>query len=183
MTTLGWSCRDHWGHVWRRNRMFLVCLQQTKGNCLPPGTSFFQPNTSTPIGKWWVEVFSRVCWREMLNCSFQGQNIQRWTWTCLSGSWCRQHPPTPVHGRDLQGLQRGGDACRAWERKSTPSLQLPATVPWNNTAAQEGLVFCFFSREIRSYFYTLVTAFGLSVKRGRFHSKCFGWHFLRNSGK
>lgn len=140
-------------------------------------------NAPKPIGKLWVEVYSRAWWREMLNCSSQGQNIERWTWTHLSSSWCRQHPPARGHGRDLWGLQRGGAACRIWDGKSTLSLQAPVTVPWNNTTAQGGWFFASLSREIRSYFCTLVTAFGLSVKCGRFHSKCFGWHFLRNSRK
>lgn len=34
------------------------------------------PNTSTPIGKLWVEIYSRARRKEMLNSSFQGQKIQ-----------------------------------------------------------------------------------------------------------
>lgn len=113
--------------MWSRSRMFLVCLWQTQRK-LPPTMQVLlstHPNTSTPLRELWVEVCSRAWWRGMLNCSFQGQNTERWTWTHLSSSWCRQHPPPPVHGRDLQGLQRGGAACRVWDGKSSPSLQAP----------------------------------------------------------
>lgn len=145
---MGWIYRDHWGHVQSRNRMSLACLQQTQRK-LPSTLHVLlstHPNTSTPIGMLWVEVCSRAWWRELLNCSFQGQKMQRWTWTHLSSSWCRQHPPTSVHGRDLQGLQRGGAACRFG--MGNPA---PVTVPWNNTATQ-GLGFLLFFRGSKELF-------------------------------
>lgn len=66
--------------------------------------------------------------------------------------------------RCLQGL--------GWEIHPQPSSRSDS--PMKQHSSSRGLVCCFFPREVRSYFYTLVTAFGLSVKRGRFHSKCFG---------
>lgn len=162
--------------------MFLVCLQQTQRKLSPTWHILLSThsNTSRPIRKLWVEVYSKAWWREMLNFSFQGQNIERWT-----------SFQAPGEGSTHLHLCMAGICRVCWEEElpagfgmgNPPQPSSPSDSPMKQHSSSRELVFCFFPREVRSYFYTLVTAFGLSVKRGRFHSKCFGWHFLRNSRK
>lgn len=89
------------GHMLSRRRVFLVCLQQAQKK--PPS---MRSNTSTPIGKLWVEIYSKALETDAGVLLLRPEN----TVICLKAKHgpasgaprAGMHLPTSVHSNDCR---------------------------------------------------------------------------------